>query len=70
MLQFINIRQKKDIPKDKLYGIKWIAPRTYIILDGPEKGVPHYRFNKKILIREFRKYFKIEDIWIDSENYY
>ncbi|MEM4461132.1 MAG: class I SAM-dependent methyltransferase, partial [Nanopusillaceae archaeon] len=63
-------KAKKDIPKDKLYGIKWIAPRTYIILGGPEKGVPHYRFNKKILIKEFNKYFKIEDIWIDSENYY
>ena len=23
--------------KDKLYGIKWISPRTYIILNGPRK---------------------------------
>ena len=28
---------KKKIPKNKLYGIKWIAPRTYIILDGQKK---------------------------------
>ena len=62
---------KKHIPKDKLYGIKWIAPRTYIMLEGPEKGIPHYRFNKKILIDEFRKAgFKILDFWIDSEHYY
>ena len=61
---------KKNIPKDKLYGIKWIAPRTYIILGGPDKGVPHYRFNKNILIREFRPYFKMIDFWIDSEHYY
>jgi ubiquinone/menaquinone biosynthesis C-methylase UbiE len=62
---------KKHIPKEKLYGIKWIAPRTYIILGGPEKGIPHYRFNKKILISEFRKVgFKVLDFWIDSENYY
>jgi ubiquinone/menaquinone biosynthesis C-methylase UbiE len=62
---------KKHIPKDKLYGIKWIAPRTYIILGGPEKGIPHYRFNKKILISEFRKVgFKVLDFWVDSENYY
>jgi ubiquinone/menaquinone biosynthesis C-methylase UbiE len=58
------------IPKGKRFGIKWIAPRTYIILGGPEKGVPHYRFNKKILISEFKKFFKVKDFWIDSENYY
>jgi SAM-dependent methyltransferase len=60
---------KKKIPKEKLYGIKWIAARTYIILEGPEKGIPHYRFNKEILLKEFRD-FKILDFWIDSENYY
>jgi ubiquinone/menaquinone biosynthesis C-methylase UbiE len=60
---------KKKIPKEKLYGIKWIAPRTYIILGGSEKGIPHYRFNKKILFKEFKD-FKILDFWIDSENYY
>jgi len=63
-------RGKKCIPKDKLYGIKWIAPRTYIILGGPEKGIPHYRFNKKILISEFKPYFKIINVWLDSEYYY
>jgi hypothetical protein len=60
---------KKKIPKEKLYGIKWIAPRTYVILDGPEKGIPNYRFNKKVLFKEFRD-FKILEFWIDSENYY
>ena len=60
---------KKHIPKEKLYGIKWIAPRTYIILGGPEKGLLHYRFNKKILLKEFKN-FKILDFGIDSENYY
>lgn len=62
---------KKHIPKDKLYGIKWIAPRTYVMLDGPERGIPHYKFNKKILIEEFKQVgFKILSFWIDSENYY
>lgn len=60
---------KKEIPKDKLYGIKYIAPRTYIILGGPDKGTPHYIFNKKILRKEFKN-FKVIDLWIDSENYY
>jgi len=69
---FVTIRKhvaKKKIPKEKLYGIKLIAPRTYIILGGPERGMPHYRFKKKILFKEFRD-FKILDFWIDSENYY
>lgn len=63
-------RGKKYIPRDRVYGIKWIAPRTYIILGGPEKGIPHYRFNKKILINEFKPYFKIINVWLDSEYYY
>ena len=70
---FITVRKyqgKKKIPKDKLYGIKWIAPRTYIILGGDEKGIPHFRFNKKILKREIEKYFKIEKLWINENNYY
>jgi len=61
---------KKNIPKDRLYGIKWIAPRTYVILGGPEKGIPHYRFSKVTLIKELRPYFRMNDFWIDKENYY
>jgi len=71
-LIFLTVRKhvsKKHIPKEKLYGIKWIAPRTYIILDGPEKGLPHYRFNKKILLKEFKN-FKILDLGVDAEGYY
>lgn len=71
-LIFITIRKevaKKYIPKEKLYGIKYIAPRTYIILGGPDMGTPHYKFNKKILIKEF-KGFKVIDLWIEPESYY
>lgn len=71
-LIFITVHKKipkKEIPKEKLYGIKVIAPRTYIILGGPEKNSPHYWFNKKILKKEFKN-FKICDIWIGSKNYY
>jgi ubiquinone/menaquinone biosynthesis C-methylase UbiE len=71
-LIFVTVHKllpKRLIPKEKLYGIKWIVPRTYVILDGPEKGMPHYRFNKRILLKEFKN-FKILDFWIDSENYY
>ena len=71
-LVFITVRKhvaKKYLPKDKIYGIKYIAPRTYIILGGQEKGMPHYRFNKKILRKEFNE-FKIRDMWIDSKSHH
>ena len=60
---------KKKIPKEKLYGIKYIAPRTYATLAGPEKGMPHYIFNEKILKKEF-KGFEISDLWIDDKGDY
>lgn len=66
---FITVRRhiaKKHIPKDKLYGIKYIAPRTYTISGGPEEGLPHYRFNERLLRKEFSN-FKILEFWIDSE---
>jgi len=71
-LIFIIVRKevaKKYIPKEKLFGIKYIVPRTYVILGGPDMGMPHYRFNKKILIKEFKN-FKVIDLWIEPESYY
>ena len=70
-LIFITVRKelpKKYIPREKLYGIKYIAPRTYIILGGEEKGLIHYKFNKEILRKEFKD-FKTT-IWVDSRSYY
>ena len=54
----------KDIPKEKLWKIKFIAPRTYIPLSHDEKGLLHYLFNKKLLRKEFKN-FKIHNVWID-----
>jgi len=71
-LIFITVRKevaKKYIPREKLFGIKFIAPRTYIILGGSDKEMPHYRFNKEILRKEFKN-FKIIDLWIEPESYY
>ncbi|GAH89086.1 unnamed protein product, partial [marine sediment metagenome] len=33
--------------KKKRLPFKQIAPRTYIPLEGDEKGIAHYLFNKK-----------------------
>ncbi len=57
-IEFPKKRPKREIPKERLYGIKFIAPRTYIILGGEEKGVPHSSFNKRIIRKEL-KGFKI-----------
>ncbi|MEM5869638.1 MAG: class I SAM-dependent methyltransferase [Candidatus Aenigmatarchaeota archaeon] len=71
-LIFITVdkkKPKKEIPKEKLWKIKFIAPRTFMPLTGPEKGMIHFWFNKKLLRKEFKN-FKIYDIWIDSEDHY
>ena len=41
---------------------KIIAPRTYIPMEGREKGLTHYFFDKKGIKKEFRG-FKISRIW-------
>ena len=56
---------KKDIPKEKMWKIKFIAPRTYIPLSHDEKGLIHYLFNKELLRKEFKN-FKIYNIWVAS----
>ena len=57
---------KKTIPKDKLWKIKLIAPRTFVPLSHDEKGLIHYWFNKELLRKEFKN-FKVLDIWVGTE---
>ncbi|PIP23314.1 MAG: hypothetical protein COX90_02035 [Candidatus Nealsonbacteria bacterium CG_4_10_14_0_2_um_filter_38_17] len=67
-LIFITVSRRgsiKDIPKEKLWKIKFITSRIFIPLSHDEKGLIHYWFNKKFLRKEF-KTFKIYDIWVDS----
>lgn len=40
--------------------------RTYVPIDGREKGLIHYLFNKAGIRKEFRN-FKFYNIWVDSE---
>lgn len=46
-----------------------VEPRTFIPLDGPEKGLPHHYFTLGEL-RRVCKDFRIEDIHIDSGDHY
>lgn len=68
-LVFINFQKiliKKNIKYRKINGlrVKMINSRTYSPLEGPEAGIIHYIFNKKILREKF-KAFEVYNIGID-----
>jgi ubiquinone/menaquinone biosynthesis C-methylase UbiE len=68
-LIFITVSRKgskKEIPKERMWKMKFIAPRTFVPLSHDEKGLIHYWFNKKLLRKEFKN-FKIYDIWVESK---
>ncbi len=48
---------------------KKVAARTYIPTIGEEIGVPHFIYNKKILMKHYSG-FKLIDIWKDRKDYY
>lgn len=75
-LIFITVRKRKFrkfYPKFTIiekYGkqksrYKVIGPRIYVPIEGGEKGLIHYLFNKELIRKEFKN-FKILNIWIDS----
>jgi len=66
-LIFITVR--KRILKKRRLKFKTLDSRTYIPVEGDEKGLIHYLFNKRLFRKEFRN-FEIHDIWVDQENYY
>ncbi|TSC53450.1 MAG: transcriptional regulator, MerR family [Parcubacteria group bacterium LiPW_39] len=72
---FINLRKRrirKYDPKNKIiekYGAqkvsyKMIAPRTYAPIEGGEKDLLHYLFNKKLIEKEFRMFRP--KIWVSE----
>jgi ubiquinone/menaquinone biosynthesis C-methylase UbiE len=74
---FLTVRRRKFIKnwqKNKIiekYGkqanrYKVIGPRTYMPIEGGEKGLPHYLFNEKLLRKEFKN-FKNDKIWVTSD---
>lgn len=66
-LVFVTVR--KRVSKERRLSHKNVAPRTYIPLEGKEKGIVHYLFTKKIIRKEFKN-FKALKFWIDKENDY
>ncbi len=66
-LAFITVTASKY--KRRATKFKMPEPRTYIPLDGDEKGLPHFVYTKA-LIREDFKNFKILDIHKDKREHY
>ncbi|HOX10553.1 MAG TPA: class I SAM-dependent methyltransferase [Candidatus Moranbacteria bacterium] len=48
---------------------KVIEARTYVPIEGEEKGLPHYLFNRQLIKKEFNN-FKISEIWADKKGHY
>lgn len=60
----IITKKKSKIRKINFIKVKMIDHRTYIPLEGREKGIVHYIFNKKLIKKEFKN-FKIQNLWVD-----
>lgn len=62
-LIFVTVRKKGQKKGRAKYKI--IESRIYIPIEGGEKGLIHYLFNKELLKKEFKD-FKLYDIWLES----
>ncbi len=66
--RFRNWSKNKIVEKygKQKVNYKVIANRTYVPIEGGEKDLPHYLFNRALLRKEFKN-FKIIDIWVDKD---
>ena len=64
---FITITMRKR--RSDSFKVMEIAPRTFVPLQGKEKGLPHFIYNKALLIKDFKN-FKIIDFHIASTKHY
>mgnify|MGYP001037259182 CR=1 FL=1 len=57
--------------KDKVKEVKYkiIGHRIYVPIEGGEKGLIHFCFNKKLIQKEFEN-FKIFKFWVARGHYY
>jgi SAM-dependent methyltransferase len=57
------------VPERLARASETVAPRTYVPLEGMDKGLVHYIFKKSLLRKEFSN-FRINRIWVDSHQQY
>ncbi|HII72740.1 TPA: class I SAM-dependent methyltransferase [Candidatus Woesearchaeota archaeon] len=62
-LAFITVAARKTGYRS--HDAKKVAPHTYIPLDGPEKGLPHFIYNKTLMRKDF-KGFRILELELDK----
>jgi len=65
----VLVTARKNQPNASRHRHKVIAPRTYIPIEGVEKGIIHFSFTKESLIGKFKN-FKIIDLWTDEPTGY
>ena len=63
---FVTVAKKKFNKYRK--RVKFIAPRTFVPLEGHEVGLPHYIYNKGLLRKDFKN-FKIKEAKNRSKMY-
>jgi ubiquinone/menaquinone biosynthesis C-methylase UbiE len=66
-LVFVTVR--KRVSKRRRLKFKKLDSRTYVPLEGDEKGLVHFLFNKEVLRKEFRN-FRVFELSVDSKGYY
>ncbi len=54
------------VNKKKPAKLKKVKPRTFVPLDGPDAGLPHYLYNTILMKRDFKN-FKILNIHIETK---
>ena len=65
--KYTPLNSKKILPFGEEKTLcKITGPRTCVPIEGGEKGLIHYNFNKKSLKKELKN-FKIYDIWLGSD---
>lgn len=65
----IYITLRKKVSKVKSLPHRYIAPRTYTPLEGNEKDIIHYFFNKRLIRKEFHS-FKLIELKKTKDYYY
>ena len=45
-----------------------VEARTFIPIDGPEKGLPHFVYTQELMKKDFKN-FKSKRVWVDTRNH-
>jgi len=66
---YVFVTVTKNRMKGRASKVKVIGERTYVMLDGPEKGIPHYIYTQSLLRKYFSR-FEMIKIHEDKHEHY